>query len=315
MTWRKGNRLKLVPESLAQGQTAKIYQQIKEALGIRHIDGIYQALGAYPEFLALHWERFRPIVQTQEFFHLADRMRADCYTRMHGYFEIPDLGANLGVSSGTRKELAEVVDLHNYSNPLLLLMIAAQFQAFDSPVGQIENRTHPAEHSEFGPIVALVPEENAPSVVHRCYEDTKRSLGLPFVPSFYLSVARWTDFLQLFCDSLRPIVRSPVYEGCHYGSRETAFALVRELPGKVELNIGELAEAGISDEDIGSIVRILELFVSALSATVLHVAAAKIGLEGGTRISAPVEKSGLSAERADAASATNKKQNDKERAA
>jgi hypothetical protein len=297
MTWRKGNRLKLVPESQAEGETAQIYREIKEALGIPHIDGTYQALAAYPQFLSLHWKALLPVVQTQEFFSLAERMRADCYTRMHGYFEIPDLYAqisNMAFSTGAREELAVVVDLHNYSSPLLLLMIAAQFHAFDSPVGQTGSRTRPAEHPEFRQRVVLVPEENASSVVHRCYEDIKRSLGLPFAPSFYLSLARWPDFLQFFWDSLRPIVRSPVYEGCHYGSRETAFALVREFPEPFELNITQLSEAGISDEDIGSIVRILELFVSALTATVLNGAAAKIGMEGGTRISAPLEKVGPS---------------------
>jgi hypothetical protein len=289
MTWRKGNRLKLVPESQAEGETARIYREIKGALGIPQIDGTYQALAAYPNFLKLHWEVLRPIVHTQEFFSLGERMRADCYTRMHGYFEVPDLCtqvSNMEFSNGAREELTDTVELHNYCTPLLLLMMAAQFQAFDSPVGGEGPSTGPAEHPGFHQrSVVLVPEDKAPAVVHRCYEDIRRSFGLPFVPSFYLSIARWPDFLQLFWETLRPIVRSPVYEGCHYGSRETGFALVREFPQPVELNITQLSEAGMSDEDLGSIVRIVELFVGALSAIVLNVAAAKIGLEGGTRLS------------------------------
>lgn len=297
MTWRKGNRLKLVPESQAQGQTASIYREMKDALGIPHIDGVYQAVAAYPQFLQLHWEGMRPIVSSQEFFNLAGRLRADSYTRMHGYFEIPDLCdqiSNMQFSAGAREELTAVVDLYNYCSPLELLMIAAQFQAFDSAVGQYGTETRPAEHPHFSRSPVPVSEDDASSALRRCFDDIKRSLGLPFVPSFYQCTARWPDFLQLLWDSLRPIVRSPVYEGCHYGSRETAFALVREFPRTVELNIAQLAEAGISDEDIGSIVRIMELFVSSLSATVLNVAAAKIALEGGTRVVGPVPKAGPS---------------------
>ncbi len=285
MTWRKGNRLKQVSESQAEGDIAEIYREMRESLGVPHVDGAYQALASYPEFLKLHWRALRPIVSTREFFELADRMRADCYTRMHGYFEIPDLNSRIGnmeFSTGARQELMEIVELHNYSSPLLLLLFAAQFQAFDSPVGQSGNSCTPAEHQEFSGDVVLVPETNAPAVVHRCYEDVKRTLGLPFVPNFYMSIARWPDFLQLYWDTLRPITRSPVYEGCHYGARETAFALVREFPAPLEFSIGQLSEAGISDDDIGSIIRIVEMFVNAFSASVLNVATAKIALEGGT---------------------------------
>lgn len=297
MTWRKGNRLKLVPENQAVGETARIYRELKDALGVPHIDSVYEALGAYPKFLTLHWQALQPIVRTQEFFNLAQRMRADCYTRIHGYFEIPDLCAQIGnmeFSLGAREELTDVVELHNYCSPLLLLMIAAQFQAFDSPVGQKEASAIPAEHPKFEHCVVFVREDGATTPVHRCYEEIKHGLGLPFVPSFYLSLARWPEFLQLFWEKMRPILHSPVYEGCHYGSRETAFALIREFPETLELNLTQLAEAGISDEDLGSIVRILELFVSALSTTVLNVAAAKIALEGGTRLPAAVQRTGPS---------------------
>lgn len=307
MTWRKGNRLKQVSEGQAEGDIAETYREMRKALGVPRVDGAYQALAAFPEFLKLHWRALQPIVSTQKFFELADRMRADCYTRMHGYFEIPDLGSRIGnmeFSTGAQQELMEVVELHNYSSPLLLLLFAAQFQAFDSPVGQSGDSSTPAEHPEFSGDVVLVPETNAPAAVHRCYEDIKRTLGLSFVPNFYMSVARWPDFLQLYWDTLRPISRSPVYEGCHYGSRETAFTLVREFPAPLEFSIGQLSEAGISDDDIGSIIRILEMFVNAFSASALNVAAAKIALEGGTgrpAQSQKIEPSGAKSEKERAA--------------
>jgi hypothetical protein len=293
MTWRKGNRLRLVPESQAEGRVAEIFSEMKHVLGIPCVDGTYQALAAYPKFLSLHWQALRPIVETAEFFALAERMRADCYTRMHGYFEIPDLYthiSNLGFSTRAREELANAVELYNYSLPLLLLMIAAQLQAFDSPVGQKGAGTHPPTHPVFEEKLVTVPEQGAPAHIVRCYEEVKRAVSLPFVPDFYLSIARWPDFLREFWDTLKPILTSPVFEGCHYGERETAFALVREFPVPLELDIEQLADAGMGDEDIGSIIHILESFVDALSAMLLQIAAAKIALEGGTRASAPAQK-------------------------
>lgn len=293
MTWRKGNRLRLVPESQAEGRTAEIFGEMKDLLGIPYVDRTYQALAAYPEFLSLHWQALRPILETKEFFTLAERLRADCYTRTHGYFDVRDLYthvSDLGFSAGAREELVNAVELHNYSLPLLLLMIAAQLQAFDAPVGQNGTGTRPSAHPVFEENVVTVPEQGAPAHIVQCYEEVRRAINVPFVPNFYLSIARWPDFLQEFWRTLKPILLSPVFEGCHYGERETAFALVGEFPERLELDIEQLAEAGIADDDIASTVHILQSFVEAVSAMLLHVSVAKIALEGGTGVSAPVHK-------------------------
>lgn len=285
MPWRKGHKLKLVPENQAQGRVKEIYREIRDSLGVPQVSDVYKALGAYPAFLNLHWKALRPITESQQFFALGERLRADAYTRIHSYFEVPDLCVHitdLAFSTGARNELTEVTELCLYCEPLILLLIAAQFQAFESPVGGSQERGA-ARHPVFAEPPLLIEEERASPRVRKIFDEMRRTMDLPVVPQTYQAFARWPDFLSVYWDTVRPIVQSPIYEGCHYGVRESGFALTREFPEVVDLSLPQLADAGIDDEAIASVVRICDLFVSSMSGTMLNVALAKIGLEGGTR--------------------------------
>src|SRR5438105_15069055 len=113
-------KLVLVRESEAPGQVHVIFQQIKQALGLPHVNVIFQAFAAYPVFLELHWNAIKPVLQTQTFFDLAERLRAEAYTRMHNYFRIPDLCARVtdhSFSAGARHELTDAVEIFHYNNP------------------------------------------------------------------------------------------------------------------------------------------------------------------------------------------------------
>jgi Halocarboxylic acid dehydrogenase DehI len=283
--WRKGNRLRRIPESDAHGQVKQVYDDTKLALGLPYVDFVFQAFGRYPTFLELHWRSLKPVVESQQFFDLAERLRADGYTRVHSYFRVPDLCAeigSLGLDAATRKEITSVVDLYHYGRALVLLTLAAQYQAFEAPVGQDTTRILPASHPVFSETPVLIEEEAAPPSTRRIFDELKHNLHLPFLPGEYRAFARWPVFLEAYWQSLKPVIESPVYEGSQHALRETAFSLASEFPCPVKLSISDLSEAGMSDADITSVVRITELLVRSLSASVLNVAVAKIGTEGGT---------------------------------
>jgi hypothetical protein len=284
MPWRKGNKLKLVGEGEAPERTREIYDETKQALGVPHVNVIFQAFAAYPIFFDLHWRTFRPLLETQEFFDLAERLRGHAYTRVHTYFAVPDFCAQvdeLRFSPGAKDELTRVVELFHYNNPPLLLIAAAQLQAFDNPVGEDREARRPARHPMFSERPILVEEDTAGPNIRKIYDDIKRTLGLPFVNTDYRAFARWPDFLLAYWEVLRKAVQSPLYNESMYVTRDTAWSLVREFPLPVELTVSQLNEAGMADEEISSLVRLTELFVNALSGLVLNLAMAKIGMEGG----------------------------------
>lgn len=284
MPWKKGNRLRLIREQEAPPETQAIYQEIKEALGLRYVSVIFQAYAGFPQFLRLHWERLKPAVTTRRFFALADRLRADAYTRAHNYFDIPDLCARiqaLSFSSGAKDELTDTIEQFYYANPLYLMIVVAQQQAFEGQVGAPLPPTPDSLHPEFERKPVLVEDESASPEIIKIFEEMKRDFGVPMVISDFRAIARWPDFLRAYWDMLHPLLASPLYQECQYGIRETAWSLARELPGPFELSVGQMTEAGMTEDDIASVVRLTQAFTRGLSGSVLNISVAKIGLEGG----------------------------------
>jgi hypothetical protein len=289
MPWKKGQRPKLVREQEAAGATAEIYFDIQHKLGLPFVPLVFQIFAAYPKFLELHWEAMRPVVSTEEFFGLANRVRADGYTRAHSYFRIPDLChrvEDLRFSSGARQELTATTDLLHYQDALLLLMMAAQLEAFDHQVGRETDGTPAAPRTPAGERPVFLDEDHAPAPVRIVFEDLKRTLDLPFVLPDHRALARWPDFLTAYWQALKPIVQSPIYSECQWAVRDTAWETSHELPVALRTTCEQLTDAGMSDDDVATCVKITELFVRHLSGMVLNMAAAKIGLEGGN-IAAP----------------------------
>ena len=277
-------KLTLVRESEASGRTSQIFGELKAALAMPYVSLLYKAYAAYPQFLELHWQAFKPVVETQEFFDLAERLRAEAYTRMHNYFRVPDLCARLtdeSFSPGAQHELTRLIETLQAGNAPVLLLAAAALQAFDKSVGR-ERKTHPAQVPEMFSMPVVVEEERAPASTRKIYDEMRRVLELPVLNLDYRALGRWPDFLRDYWQVLRPLSESPVYRESCQGLRETAAALAEELPIQASLTVAQLQDAGMKDEDVAAVVRITEMFTKSLSRLVMNIALAKIGLEGGS---------------------------------
>lgn len=274
-----------MPEGEAEPPVRRVYQEVREALGVPLVGSLHQAWGAYPRFLELHWNAVRPALDCGRFFQLGERLRADAYTRMHNYFRIPDLCRTTEaaqLSSGARHELTRVADLFHYLDPLLLLIASAQLQAFAAPVGRGCDQHRAADHPVFAEKPVLVPDEAAEPEVRHTFDELRRAMGVPFLSIECRGFARWPDFLASYWGALKGVLQSPVYSESQQGLRESAWQMARELPHPLELSTDQLLEAGMEDDEVAAVVRITELFVRFLSGQALNVALAKIGLEGGT---------------------------------
>jgi hypothetical protein len=261
-----------------------IFQQIKEALGVPHVNLVFLAYAAHPKFLEMWWRAAKPILESQEFFTLSERVRAEAYTRMHNYFSVPDLCASmtdLSFTVGARHELTDVVDLFHYNDAPLLLLLAAQMQAFDKPVGGKREST-PATHPVYREKPVLVEEETAPTPTKKIYDDIKRTLGVPVVNTDYRALARWPDFLREYWSVLKVLAQSPLYKETCQAMRNSALALAQELSHPLELTVAQLQDAGLEDSEVEAAVRLTEVFLKIQSGQVLNSAVAKIGLEGGS---------------------------------
>ena len=296
MRWKPGNRLKLVGEADVSTRTRTLLREVRESLGVPVVPKLYQAFAAYPEFLEIHWKAFRPAVQSRQFFVSGARLAAESYTRAHNYFDIPALRHCEGVSPlAARLSISQELDYYQYLNPLLLLIAAAQMQAFEGPIGNARGKAEPAVHPDFLVSPSLLDEAQASPAVQRSWQDRRRLLELAFISDEHRALACYSDFYLHYWGALKGVLRSPVYADCQYRLADSALNMTAELPIRIETGIAELLESGLSEDDVASVTRINELFVQALTGLVLDITFARIGFEKGTnaepRAQAPASES------------------------
>lgn len=276
--------LKLASETEAQGRTAELFADIKQTLGVPYVGLVFQAYGVYPAFLELFWQSVRPGTGDAQFFACAERLRASAYTRVYSYFPVPDFCAHsqkLQLSAVARDELKSTVELLSYYNALQLLLVAVVFQAFDRPVGRAPQSPKPATHPTFPVRPVLIDEGTAAPGVARIYDEIKRAFGAPVVKTDVRAFARFPGFLEDYWNVLQRVLELPLYAESQFGVQDTALAVAREFPAEVRLDKDRLENAGIGDDDIAAVLRATGLFLKLLSSSLLNLAIARIGFDGG----------------------------------
>jgi hypothetical protein len=282
MRWKQGSRLKLVSESDLPTRTRALLREVRESLGVPVVPKLYQAFAAYPKFLEVHWKAFRPAIQSRQFFVLGARLAAESYTRAHNYFDIPPLRHSESASpASSRLSISQELDYYQYLDPLLLLIAAAQMQAFDGSVGNDRGKAERAVHPDFVVAPSLLDDAKASPALQRSWQERTRLLELAFISDEHRALACWSDFYLKYWGALKGVLHSPVYADCQYRLADSALNMTAELPVRIETGVAELMESGLSEEDVASVTRINELFVQALTGLVLDITFARIGFEKG----------------------------------
>ena len=283
MRWRRGNHLKLVDEAEAPPRTREIFDEVRHSLGLPVVPSLYQAYAAYPGFLEIHWQAFRPAVRSRQFFLLGARLAAESYTRVHNYFDVDSLASRELHCNGTAgPSLAQALDYYQYLDPLLLLIASAQMQAFEGPAGSEQIASEPAQHPTFPVSPRLLNDAEATPAQHRMWGERRRLLELAFISDEHRAMACWPGFYQEYWRALQELMRSPLFTDCQYRIGESAFGLARELPARLETSVPQLLEAGLTDEEVASLAHINEAFGLALSGLILDITFARVACEGGT---------------------------------
>lgn len=284
MRWKRGSRLRLVSEADASPRTREIFAEVRESLGLPVVPLLYRAYAVFPDFLELHWQSFRSLIDSRQFFVLGARLAAECYTRAHNYFAVDDLsGLEAETAANITLPLPHVLDYYQYLDPLLLLITAAQMQAFEGAAGGLIQEPENARHASFSVPPPLLSDSQATVDVQRIWEERRRILELAFVSDEHRSLACWPVFYQRYWSELKDLLESPLYADCQYRLGESAMKLARELPVPIETAIPQLLEAGLDSDQLYGLVRVNEASLQALTALLLDATFARIGLEGGNR--------------------------------
>jgi hypothetical protein len=283
MPWNR-NKLNLVSENEAKGETARIFAELKDTLGIPHVSMVFRVLASLPRFFPLFWKSAKPMLETGEFFSSADQIREDAHNRMQTRFSVPDLRAKLtemDFTARAQEEVKDVVELYEYVNPVLLLNMAALMEGLEQPAAPARHGTLPAQHPSHPGRPILVDERLAPEPTRKLYDDIKQTMGTPYLNTSYITFGRWPDFLREYWKSLKPTIGTPDYEEQRKALREFALSAARDLPEAIELSRATLDKAGVSDDERTMAQQAIHFFLDLLSKQVLNIAFARVGLEGG----------------------------------
>ncbi len=286
MTWKRGSRLKLVSEAEASPPIRAIFDEVRHSLGVSAVPILYQAYAAVPKFLELHWEALRPALHTRAFFRMGERLAAEAYTRAQSYFAIPDLRARREQDFGDESESASLLGAlgyYQYLDPLLVLITAAQMQAFDGVVGSAVERVESGSPKSMAHAPELAACERAGTALQRIWEERRRTLALAFIPDEHRAAAMFPGIYQQCWSVLKELTASPLYADCQYRIGESAWGLVRDLPVPMESEISRLVEAGLSGEDISLVARVNESLFAAFTGMLLDVTFMRIACEGGSQ--------------------------------
>jgi hypothetical protein len=288
MRWKKGRRLKLVREAEASPGIRAIFAEVRHALGVPEVPMLYQAYAALPKFLELHWQAFRPAIQSRQFFRMGERLNAEAYTRAQSYFDIPDLTSgdpHQAVNGDFLQHgyLSRTLEYYQYLDPLLLLITVAQMQAFDGTVGCLRDDSEAGNPVSFTTAPELAPLDGANSILFRIWEERRQMLDVAFVSDEHRALAMWPELYRRYWTALKNLVVSPLYADCQFRIGESAWQLVEDLPVQVETEIPRLLEAGITDEEVCHLARINESLITALTGLLLDITFLRIACEGGNR--------------------------------
>ncbi len=284
--WKKGQTVRLVSPSQATGRVLDVYRDMQRVVGVPHVSSFFQFLGAHPEFLDHFWGAVRPIVQSQAFFSCSHRLRADAYTRVHSYFQVPNLKSELASRQfipRASEELKECIDYFCYSVPISLLLASFLSECFEGAAGSAAIPRTAAAAPKPHRCVELVDEESASPAVKSVYADVRSATNASVTHTVYQAFAHWPGFLQSYWNSMKPIVVSELFQYCQSSMREDAQAMVGELPGPVEFDASDLAEIGMNQREASTLIRVTNMFALSLAGSLLNVSIARIAIEGGNQ--------------------------------
>lgn len=280
MTWKRPNRMHAIGESEANKCVADVYKDIKTSLSLPQVPLFFQMCAAREPFLPQFWEAVKPVVRTRSFLAAAQRLRADAYTRMHNYFEIPSASESFGLAAPA--ELAATLELFHYQNGAMLLLLSLAAIAFDNPVGQSFISREEGSPPTFSVAPMLVEQDAADPETRKVFEEARRYYGLDMLPIEFRALAAWPAFMNQHWKLWRHVIESPMLAACEHQLLLHSIELANDLPGPIELSSATLRQQGMNEEEFSGIIRFTHNWNRASAMLLLQISAAQISAEGGS---------------------------------
>ena len=260
--------------------TGELLAEMRRALRLPFTPQPIVRLAEAEGYLAYVWPQLAPSVETAGFLGSARYMADMALDAVEAVYEPVLSRASLvegGMTAAALDALAGVIDLFHYTQPQLLLLLAALAEAWDRDAvggqGRLEAREASAREDAH---VALRLELVAPGAPP--LPAVAEALGVEAAPDLYRAVAAWPRYLEATWEELEHLVAYPEFRrrgrALYFYARSGARFLARPL----RANPAALREAGLDEAAIASARRTLDAALPAVATMMMHAEAMRAGL-------------------------------------
>ena len=222
-----------VPERLATGRLAELYERTTVALGVPWMGVVAMALAHYPTFYDALWSALDDVATTDDYLDACHELLAAAEAEAV-LLQPPPISDRLGVLGYDDAEIDAIRQcnaiFHNGNMPYLLMATTARLLLEGTPWPHrktgARRRLTRATHSR----PPLMEDHHASSDHQALYEDMKNTLGLPFINTDYRAFGRWPTYLEAAWADLGPRIGSPAYEPAVDRIHHHAVRLAIQLP-------------------------------------------------------------------------------------
>ena len=264
----------------SEGASRDLIAEMHAALRLPFTPDPLVRLADVEGYLSFVWPQLAPSVATAGFLGSARYMADMALDAVEAVYE-PELSRatilDAGLSLGDLDVLARTIDLFHYTQPQLLLVLAALAEAFDRVEVGGQGRPDPRdlierERGHLALPVRLVPPEVPP------LPEVAEALGVDAPPDLYRAVAAWPGYLEVAWEELQHLGAYPDFRRRGRALYFYARSGARFLAQPVRANPDALRAAGLSDAAIEAARRTLDAALPAMATMMMHAEAMRVGL-------------------------------------
>ncbi|MHA3770819.1 alpha/beta fold hydrolase [Verrucomicrobiota bacterium sgz303538] len=269
---------KPVSERAAEGETERVYYEIKQVLRVTGVNLNFRTWASYGNWLPTVWYAMRPNAESRAFEHAADLVRADAMRLAENLGPLGAAAAMTRFGESREWQLMKAIELYHFVNPKLLVYTTAVRRALEN--GPILAEGEPADGAEPGfrgipsrmfPM-EMVAEEPDDTRLADIFTQIKKTFSLDHINSDYRTLALWPEYLDAVWQRLEPLTRSRHFQEAADEVRQMARSMARTLPHTIPLSREHILKIG---EDPDEILKVTKKFEELLAPLVLVIALLK----------------------------------------
>jgi hypothetical protein len=198
-----------VPEEEASGQTAEIFADLRTTLGVPFVNLIWRHLATIPDALPAIWSLVRPLYLSGELEARGADLRAAA--AVPGIEPLPEAAWDCaGLDSGTRGEIAQLIEAYNRANSVNFLALATATLVLrgERPGAGTRRRPAPARRNmseaDARPLPSLAMLPGPVQSLVQDFDALGRLGPSEAIASLYRHLAHWPAFLSVAYAALLP---------------------------------------------------------------------------------------------------------------